>query len=239
MADVAVVDDSVTALVQTGLKRVEVRSPAVHLASGARMDGDRLQRIAVEDGQHPEDFIGTVPAQAHFNRKPTGQRAQGFVEEFVHLFGKRQQAGTAAFLGHRPERAAQVPVYLRIAHLEEPPGEENKIVGVVSQDLGFDGHAGVVVRQEVLDMFFGEPVGGHCGDKWSQGGVEAVEVLGEGVAKDRIGKAFQRSQDQSRSSAIGRHIATITAGMRQVKLPDEATGHGLHPDGKCSKSRCI
>ena len=58
------------------------------------------------------------------------------------------------------------------------------------------------MRQEILDMFLGEPVGGHRGDKGRQGSVKAVEVLGESGAKYRVRKPFQRGQDQAGGSAI-------------------------------------
>jgi hypothetical protein len=40
------------------------------------------------------------------------------------------------------------------------------------------------MRQEVLDMLFGEPVGGHGGDKGRHGSIETVEVRGKDVAKN-------------------------------------------------------
>lgn len=70
------------------------------------------------------------------------------------------------------------------------PGQEAEIVGAVAQDLGLDGHAAVLLREEIPDVPVREPVGSDGRDERGQRAVEAVEVLGKGVPEDRVREAF-------------------------------------------------
>ena len=86
-----------------------------------------------------------------------------------------------------PERLVEAVKALRLRYIV--------ITSVTRDDLP-DGGAEIfarsieLLRQEIPDVPFGEPVGSDRCDEWSQRAVEAVEVLGEGVPEDYVCKAF-------------------------------------------------
>jgi hypothetical protein len=68
----------------------------------------------------------------------SGDGGQDLFQELRDLLRKGKQTRPSAFLGHRPERTAEVPVHIRVAHIAETAPHVNEILGAVAEDLGLD-----------------------------------------------------------------------------------------------------
>ncbi|MCU0540120.1 MAG: hypothetical protein MUF46_09590, partial [Desulfobacterales bacterium] len=209
--------DRVPDALQEELKAVQIRPPGVELPRRARMKSDLPQRVAVQNGDQPEDILGGAEAEPQLDGEPPGDGGSNLLEERPHDFREGEQPGSAPFFGHRPVGAAEVPVHIRIAHVEEAVRQMDEIFRVVAQDLGFDLHPPVSFGQEVPQVPVVQARGRARRDEGRQGSLKSVEMLGEGGAENGVGEALERGQNQLGRAACMLHGGIIRGAVSQVK----------------------
>ena len=125
---------------QTLFECVQVRLAIVHLLAGSGVNDNFLQGISVEYRHQLKNIIDCPAAQSGLDGKPVGDGGNGFFQKGVYFSRVGQQSGTALFFGHHGKGASQIPVYRRIAQIIKSHGKVYKIIGLIADYLGHDGH---------------------------------------------------------------------------------------------------
>ena len=198
-AEVAVVDNMVVEQREDLQEGVQVDLPAILLSSGARMDGDVGQGVVVEDGDEGENLLWRVEPQTHLDAEARFELRQHLVEDGSDFVGEGEDAAAAMLGSDAAHGAADIPVDLGVAHIEEPVGETYEFEGLLTQYLGDDGYGvDVVLRNDVVDFLpcVGQIAMGE-GEKWGDGEVESSRVaMVVGFAEEQFGEALHGGKNQ-------------------------------------------
>src|SRR5882724_9774778 len=117
---------------------------AIHFADGAAVDGEKVERMAREDGEEFVEDGGRIEAEAGLDGELDGDGVAESAEDGVHAAGFAEQAAAGAFAIDDGRGAAEVQVNGGDGILLQLGGGADEGGDVVADHLRDDGSAGGV-----------------------------------------------------------------------------------------------
>ncbi len=152
VGDVTVVDQLMTAQLQTMAETIRVGWSFVELLAQTGMDDDLFQRVVIKPGQKCCQLILVVQAQARLDGELYGQLRQNLVEEGGNGIGIGQQAGTPPFTGDHGGRATQIPVDVRVPQIVQSLSQREEAVYLSMEKLRYHRQALILVRLKIAKL---------------------------------------------------------------------------------------